>query len=338
MSRSVPLGESNVAKGPKRLGAIFGFLLLILASSPSLAAGESLQSFLNDLMRGQRGAVVVARPLTGELLAVWNRRTAFERAFPPGSAAKLVESVAALEEGLISPSDRILCRRVPELLGEAYHCSHPVAQEPFTLALALANSCNYFFAALSARLSSSALAHWYAVFGLGNPGDGVQRQGEEGQVRVGTDPSSKARAALGEGTVTTTPAQLLLAYAAIAGRGKVFRLHAAPRRENSAFLLHTVRLQQRTLDVLNIGLEECVRSGTCQAAAVPGVRVAGKTGTATNSKGSGATHAWFVGYAPADSPEVALVVFLERGTGMRDAAPLAGQILQHYFSQKSRRL
>jgi cell division protein FtsI/penicillin-binding protein 2 len=98
-----------------------------------------------------------------------------------------------------------------------------------------------------------------------------------------------------------------------------------------------VKLRPETFKILAEGLEECVRSGTGQGAAVEGVRVAGKTGTATSLDGSGATHAWFVGYAPADEPEIALVVFLERGTGAADAAPLAGRILRHYFTSKGQR-
>lgn len=316
--------------------ATFGILLLVSPPAPDVKARESFQTFLNNLMRGRRGAVIASNPMTGELLAVWNPRAAFDQAFPPGSTAKLVESAAALEDGLISPAERISCRRVPELLGEAYHCSHPRADESFTLASALANSCNYFFAALSTRLPSETLAHWYAVFGFGCPGEGPGERGTAGQVRVGTDAMDKARAALGEGTVTASPAQLLLAYSAIATQGEVFRLDYSRGDGNSSRLLRTVRLQPRTMEVLRAGLEECVRSGTCQAAAVAGVRVAGKTGTATALNGSG-THAWFVGYAPADSPEIALVVFLERGTGGRDAAPLAGQILNYYFTRKQRR-
>ena len=83
------------------------------------------------------------------------------------------------------------------------------------------------------------------------------------------------------------------------------------------------------------GLVGCVEYGTCEAAAVPGVRVAGKTGTATALDGSGATHAWFVGFAPAENPEIAIVVFLDRGTGAHTAAPVAGEILREYFARES---
>ncbi len=297
----------------------------------------SLQSFVVALMRGQRGAAIVTNPRTGEVLAVSNPQIAFDRVFPPGSTAKLVESAAALEEGLITPQDRILCRGVPELLGDAFHCTHPPSAEPFTLCSALANSCNYFFATLSMRLSSASLAHWYAVFGFGEPASGLGRESPPGLVRVGQDAAGKARSALGEQTILVTPAQLLLAYSAVATGGDVFPLRRPGRHQldpSYAGPVRRVRLKRETREVLAGGLEDCVRSGTGHAAALPGIRIAGKTGTATALDGSGATHAWFAGYAPARAPRIALVVFLERGTGARDAAPLAGRIFRYCFLER----
>ena len=280
-------------------------------------------------MQGRAGAVIVSDPRTGRILAIWNPQVALKEAYTPGSTAKLVVSAAALEEGIISPSERIMCRRVPRLLGESYHCSHPPASEPFDLAGALANSCNYFFSELSTRLSSSTLTHWYGVFGFGAAGE----EATPGEVLVPDKPRGKALAALGDQGVTATPAQVLLAYSAIATQGKVFRL-IMPGQHKAPSLERVVALRQSTLAVLTRGLRDCVDHGSCHAAAVPGVSVAGKTGTAPALDGSHVTHAWFVGYAPVDAPEVALVILLQRGTGPADAAPLAGRILRQYFAQK----
>jgi len=315
---------------------VIGLLLAEPSWHTPLHAAEPLQTYVRRLMRGRRGAALVSNPVTGEVLAVSNPEVAFERAYPPGSTAKVVVSAVALEGGAVSSRDHILCRRVPELLGSAYHCSHPPATVPFTLTDALANSCNYCFAALSTRITSASLRHGYALFGFGSSAEGVGMKSNPGQVRVGDDATAKGRAALGEGTVLVTPAQLLLAYSAIANRGQVFRMWKSPSRQN-VVLLRQVRLKLETFDILQTGLEECVRSGTGQGAAVEGVRVAGKTGTAAALDGSRATHAWFVGFAPIEAPEIALVVFLERGTGARDAAPLAGRILNHYFALKGRK-
>jgi cell division protein FtsI/penicillin-binding protein 2 len=75
------------------------------------------------------------------------------------------------------------------------------------------------------------------------------------------------------------------------------------------------------------GLEGATDYGTARQARPPGVSVAGKTGTASEL-GSGAVHAWFAGYAPADTPRIVVVVFLEQGIGGRDAAPIARELFQ----------
>ncbi len=285
---------------------------------------DRFQAGVNEIMSGTNGAVIVSNPKTGSILAVWNSQIAFERAFPPGSTAKLVTSAMALENNLISPPEKLICRRIPALLGEPYRCSHPEALEPFTLPSALANSCNYFFAALSTRMDAAALARGYAMFGLGST------KGERLPLRIPEEPTANAKAALGEISILVTPEELLLAYSAVAMRGTVYRSRRG--KKPSPEILRSVRFKPSTWAVLEQGLEECVRSGTCQAASVPGVRVAGKTGTAGLTDGSGITQAWFVGYAPVNWPEVAIVVFLSRGTGGRDAAPLAGRILRQYFA------
>jgi cell division protein FtsI/penicillin-binding protein 2 len=307
-------------------------ILLLPCNSP---AQENLQTFLNTLMRPRQGAVLISNPSTGELLAAWNLRVAFDRAVPPGSTAKLVPAAAALEENIISAEDRIFCRRVPRFLGEPFHCAHPPATESYTLVSALAYSCNYFFAELSARLTPDALARWYAAFGFGQPLESLGARHAVGLVHIDDGDVAKARAAVGESSILVTPAQLLLAYSAIATEGQAYRLwQRSSKLAGAPHLSRRVRLQPKTLATLRAGLRQCVESGTCQGAAVPGVEVAGKTGTATARGGS---HAWFVGYAPANSPEVALVILLERGTGAVDAAPLAGQILRHYFAPRGAR-
>jgi peptidoglycan glycosyltransferase len=318
-----------------RCGSVRRFALLAvgvaLSACSAHGADASFQDYVRALMRSRRGVALVSNPATGEILALSNGEMAFERAFPPGSTAKIVTAATALEEKVISPSDRIFCRRVPPLLGEAFHCSHPQPVGAFTLATALANSCNYFFAALSIRLRAEALAHGYAMFGFGSPIAGPNKAGNAGQVRVDGDAASKARAALGERTILVTPAQLLVAYSVIATRGPAFGFWQGSETPRPS-PLRRVDLRPETFDTLEAGLEECVRSGTGQGAEVEGVRVAGKTGTSRVLGGTGQTHAWFVGYAPADAPEIAVVVFLERGTGARDAAPLAGKILRRYFA------
>ncbi len=313
-----------------RSSVVAAILLATLTSGPNLRGAQNLQSFVSRLLSQKDGAAILSDPRTGRIIAVVNPQLGFDEAYPPGSTAKIVTSAAALEEGAIAPSETILCRRVPRLLGEAHHCSHPPAELPFDLAGALANSCNYFFSELSVRLSASALAHWYAAFGFG----ATDKTAPSDKVIISDNPRDKALAALGERGITATPSQVLLAYSAIPEQGKVFKL--TPHGEyKAASLDRVIALKKETLSVLSEGLRECVTAGSCRAAAIPGVSVAGKTGTASAEDGSRVTHAWFVGYAPASDPEIALVIFLKRGTGGANAAPLAAQILREYFSERA---
>ena len=143
-----------------------------------------------------------------------------------------------------------------------------------------------------------------------------------------------ALAALGAGDVVATAAQLLDAYALIANQGREYSLWTRPGSRQRPKPRRRIELKDSTYAALRKGLVGCVEYGTGQAAAVPGVEVAGKTGTASALDGSGVTHAWFVGFAPAQRPEIAVVVFLDRGNGAHDAAPLAGKLLRYYFGGK----
>ncbi len=303
--------------------------IAVLAGCADLRAARNFQDFVSTLLPEKDGAAIVSDPRTGQIIAIVNPQLALREAYPPGSTAKIVASAAALEEGVITPQETIMCRRVPRLLGDAYHCSHPPADSPYDLADALAHSCNYFFSELSVRLSASALAHWYAKFGFGTGNQGAS----QGEVIIPEKPEEKALAALGERGITATPSQVLLAYSMVAEQGKALDL-LMPGQSKQRSLKRVIGLQKMTLVTLAEGLRECVEAGSCHAASINDLSVAGKTGTAAALDGSGVTHAWFVGYAPADSPEIALVIFLKRGTGGANAAPMAARIFHEYFADK----
>ena len=319
----------------------FGIVVLIgislvsgLRQDSALRPPASMQTYLTSLTQGRRGSVIAINPATGEVLAAWNLKGAVNDAYPPGSAAKIVILAAALEEGRVRPGEHLICHRVPPLLGSAYACTHPPAPEGLTISSALANSCNFFFVTLSMREKPEALLHWYSVFGFGAAALLDGKPTAAGALRKPSGARSQALAALGEGDVVSTAAQLLDAYALIANQGTEYGLWTNPAGRPRPKPRRRIDLKNSTYAALRSGLVGCVEYGTCQAAAVPGVEVAGKTGTASALDGSGATQAWFVGFAPAERPEIALVVFLERGTGSHDAAPLAGKLLRYYFAGK----
>jgi penicillin-binding protein 2 len=122
--------------------------------------------------------------------------------------------------------------------------------------------------------------------------------------------------ALGVENVRVTPLGLLSAY----------RRLALMRRQASS---------DSAMNPIFAGLEASVGVGMARAASVEGMSVAGKTGTAGAAEGNW-THAWFAGYAPAEKPEVAVVVFLERGTGAHAAAPVGQKILAAFHDSRGR--
>jgi penicillin-binding protein 2 len=151
---------------------------------------------------------------------------------------------------------------------------------------------------------------------------------------------------IGQGYVATTPLQMLLVTSAVANGGNVM----APRvvrdiidangRVVTPFKAKVARqlgVSDDNLALLREGMQQAVSWGTAKTAAVDGVNVAGKTGTAEFGPDLGGgtyqSHAWFTGFAPAENPEVAVVVFLQQGNGAKNAAPVGGRILGYYFNR-----
>jgi cell division protein FtsI/penicillin-binding protein 2 len=180
-------------------------------------------------------------------------------------------------------------------------CTHPHSPDPFDAVTALAYSCNYYFASLARSLRNSDLMEAFTRAGLASqtglyPGEAV------GEISAPTSVEARQLLALGEANIRITPLELLSAYRKLA-------------------------LQRKRWPLALTGLEAATEYGTARLARPPGLKVAGKTGTALDP-GSGQAHAWFAGFAPADSPRIIVVVFLEQGTGGRDAAPVARELFQ----------
>jgi penicillin-binding protein 2 len=155
--------------------------------------------------------------------------------------------------------------------------------------------------------------------------------------------------AIGQGYVNVTPLQMAVVTSAVANGGYVM----APRVVRDIVdpsgkvvtpfqpvVTRRLPISDDNLEVMRQGMQQAVSwsRGTATQAAVDGVAVAGKTGTAEFGPDLGgghyAEHGWFAGFAPADNPEVAIIVFVERGNGAKDAAPIAGKILDYYFHRQ----
>lgn len=290
--------------------------------------------------------------------------------YPPGSTFKIIGAAAGLEEGIINRHTAMNCpgtiwlphRFAPQdpSLAQPFRCW--AAHGPLSVVSAIARSCDIFFYKLAggyqdfAGLGLPTLAYYARLLGLGSP-TGIDLPGESeglipsedwkrltyGETWVTGDTYNMA---IGQGYILTTPLQMLNATAGVANGGTLYRPQIVREvRDAEGNIVHPFRkevirqlpIAPENLALVREGMRAAVAWGTGGRANLPGVAVAGKTGSAEypgprDREGKLPTHAWFVAYAPAEDPEIALVVFIEGGgEGSTAAAPVAARILAHYF-------
>lgn len=282
-------------------------LALCAAALPCRAQDTRLQDAADRAMRRHRGAAVVLDLRSNKILAAHDLDIAGRRLATPGSTVKPFVLLKLLDLGLVKASDRFVCPRRVVIAGRKLDCTHPPLPDAIDPTDALAWSCNAYFAAAARRLPARELAETLRHAGFtGTTGLAPE---VTGQVRTPATTEQIQLQALGEWGVMATPLELLAAYRKLAQR----------RDEPDVQLVWQ-------------GLEQSVAYGMARAAKLDKVNVAGKTGTAAQPN-SAATHGWFVGLAPAEKPEIAIVIYLEHGRGL-DAAAVAQPILNAYFQDK----
>ncbi len=279
--------------------------------------------------------------------------------YPPGSPYKVITAAAGLETKKVTPRTRFAaCSGSYRLGNRLFRCWKPSGHGSLDLMGAIEQSCDVYFYQLAELLSLDELSRTARRFGLGAP-TGIELSGEASGLvpdsayydrRFG--PKGWTRGvllnnAIGQGELLVTPLQMARTYAAIAGDGHLYRPHLILARDYAS---NTIEKRQprrvseaiassRTLRFLRKALVAVVGSqeGTGVLARVEGVTVAGKTGTAQNPRGE--DHAWFVAYAPAERPEIAVAVIVENaGHGGAIAAPIVGEILGTYFHWQKERV
>lgn len=284
-------------------------LVIVVFLLAAVAHANDLPHRLVHIMRGRSGTAVVVDVPSGRLLATYRPDVAARRLARPGSAFKPFTLLWLLQSGKLSSTDSLVCRRNLRVGAHDLSCSHPQIG-PLQAASALAYSCNDFFATFGGRLSATELRTAFTRAGFASA-TGLMPDEAIGSIHLAGTDEERQLQAVGEGDMKITPLEMLAAYRAIALR----RIDAAPSiAERLVFQ----------------GLEEATEYGMSRLAAPPEMKVAGKTGTPRTDNGHW-TNGWFAGYAPADKPEIAVMVFVERGTGPGDAAPLAGEIFRAWW-------
>ena len=256
-------------------------------------------------MAGQRGTAVLLDVHSGRVLAAYHADVAARRVARPGSSIKPFTLLALLQAGKVDAHTALVCKRPLSIAGHKLDCTHPDIPEPLGPAAALAYSCNSYFTIVVKRLTSEQLRDSFVRAGFTSVTH-LEPKEASGAVALAESPEELQLQAIGEWGISVTPLQLASAYRALA-------------------LLSQNNSDAKVTALLFEGLQESVSYGMAHAAqpASP-LQVAGKTGTAPADEGPW-THGWFAGYAPAENPEVVVVVFLEKGHGS-DAAALASKI------------
>lgn len=263
-------------------------------------------------MRGRSGTAVVVDVASGRVLADYHAEVAARRLARPGSAFKPFTLLALLQSGKLRLTDSLVCRRNLHVGQHDLSCSHPQTGALQAVS-ALAYSCNDFFATFGLRLTAGDLRAAFRQAGFASPSGFVSDEAV-GSIHLARSDQERQLQAIGEGDMKLTPLEMLAAY-----RNLALRRTAADTSE-----------AERTVFT---GLEESTGYGMARLASVADMKVAGKTGTSRTDQGAW-SNAWFSGYAPADKPQIAVVVFLEKGTGPGDAALLGGEIFRAWVQSK----
>ncbi|MDI6771877.1 MAG: penicillin-binding protein 2 [bacterium] len=287
--------------------------------------------------------------------ANWHRLTAdrrlplmnrsVESTYEPGSVFKIVTGLAALGEGVARRDSRFECTGSLQLGRWIFR--DLAAHGTLNFIKGTAVSCNVMFWQLGRALGEDRLERYARALGLGRvtgidlPGEAAGLVPSSGwKQRVWQEPwypGDTLNMSIGQGFVLTTPVQIARMLGAVATGGKLVRPRLARRvlapdgTEVMVFGRETedapLTLTPAALHALREGMRAVVEGGTGAAAAVPGIAIAGKTGSAENPRGI--PHAWFAGYAPIEGPALVVVVFVEHGRrGGEVAAPIARALFE----------
>ncbi|MGE5329204.1 MAG: penicillin-binding transpeptidase domain-containing protein [Deltaproteobacteria bacterium] len=304
-------------------------------NNPFVPNDENLKANWNTFSKEQKSAI---------MQKMW-RNQAVSDTYEPGSTFKIITSAAGLEEGVVTPEDKFTCTGAVNIAGFNLHCwvvgygrTHGVE----TFAQGIGNSCNPVFMEVGRRLGKERLYKYINGFGLRDK-TGITLPGEAKGIFHNVDkvgPLELATIAFGQ-RIKVTPVELITAVSAVANGGKLMKpqliKEMRDRDDNiiQAFEPQVVRqvVSKETSSKLCEMLAGVVAWGTGKGAAVKGYRVAGKTGTADQGINTGVYVASFMAFAPADNPEVAVLIVLndpkgpDGHMGGRIASPVVGKIL-----------
>jgi peptidoglycan glycosyltransferase len=336
------------------LGSNCGAAVAIEPSTGRILALVTKPSYDPNDIEGHYNRILNIKSQSCKASALVDRAT--QGLYPPGSSFKVVTAAAALNTGRFTPSsvfrDPGYCIEYGRHVNNFTNADRigPESFGTLSLATGFQNSVNSVFCNIGMTLGIHTLMDYARRFGVGSkppidlPSYAVAASGLYKGTRLLSpreeNDQDPGRTAFGQGRLLVTPLQMAMIAATVANNGKEMQPHLVDRVRRSNGELVRIKPQPlaqvitlETAMELTQMMESVVTAGTGTAARISGVRVAGKTGTAENGTGQPNT-TWFISFAPADNPRVAVAVVLQNqtGTGGTTAAPIAREIMQAILS------
>jgi membrane peptidoglycan carboxypeptidase len=308
-----PVFPMRLKPSPIAMAFFLAMMLAFPLRSDDSAAKSNLQREVDRAMGKLPGALVVVDVTARTVLAEHGMDQASLRLEAPGSTLKPFLLMALLETGKLDPNQQFICRRPLKIGSAQLDCTHPSEVRQLDAAEAIAYSCNSYVAQVASRLNGAELVELLRRAGFDTP-SGLVAQEARGRIARPSNLEELQLEALGYRGIAVTPLELLEAYRKLA----LCKRHKDLGVDAPVFK----------------GLEDSVAFGMAHAASVDGMKIAGKTGTSV-ARNTQQTHGFFVGYAPAEKPEIAVVVFLAQGRGL-DAAAVAQPVFNAFAKFRER--
>jgi peptidoglycan glycosyltransferase len=275
---------------------------------------------------------------------VFNRAT--QSSYPPGSTFKVVTDIAAIDSGRYTPDSTVSGQNGKVISGVPLQNDNGESFGPIPLTQALTFSVNTVWAEVAETLGKSTMGRYmtrlgfYAKPPLDYPADQRLASGEyrNGRLLSPLSPSiDVGRMGIGQDLLAVTPLQMAMVASAVANNGVLVRPHMGSKVvDPDGRIRSDIRTQEEarvmrpsTAKTVGSMMSQVVKEGTGTAAALSGIEVAGKTGTAEKNQCSG-NQTWFIAFAPVSNPKIAIAVTNEcaNGTGGEVAAPIAKQVME----------
>jgi penicillin-binding protein 2 len=289
---------------------------------------------------------------------------AFRSSYPPGSTFKVFVGLAAMQTGKIGPDDTLPCPPSMEIGKLTFRNWKREHAGDLNFVDALTQSCNTYFYQVGQRTGANLIVEYAQRLGMGVR-TGIPLASETNG-RIPTQeymfktykrvfmPGDTANLSIGQGDTLVSPLQMAQAMAAIGNGGMLYQTRLVQQVQSidnkivNAYNMRVrtgIDIDKKVMAALREGMVQVVasKSGTAGRAAVPGIQVAGKTGTAQwGPKNNERTAAWFAGFAPADKPKYAFAALYEGEPdnddihGGTQAAPLIGKVLREIYKNEKR--